>query len=252
MYTQLITFILSLCVVTTVWAQKNQLNLFIWSEYIDPQIIADFEKEYDCKVTIDLYEDNEAMLAKLQGGGVALYDICVPSDYIIPALLKLQLLAPLRHENIPNLKHLEGQFTSPPFDPGNKYTVAYQWGTSGIYLRKKPDEAIEETWGLIFDAKKQPGAFLLIDDMRAMIGAALIYKGYSVNSTDPQHLKEARHFCEMPSAARRALPVGWKAKTACSARVYIWPWHTTVMLYAACVQTPTRTTSSPRRAVGSG
>ena len=191
MYTQLIALTLSLGVATAVWAQKNQLNLFIWSEYIDPQIIADFEQEYDCKVTIDLYEDNEAMLAKLQGGGVALYDICVPSDYIIPALLKLQLLAPLRHENIPNLKHLDGQFASPPFDPGNKYTVAYQWGTSGIYLRKKPDEAIEETWGLIFDAKKQPGAFLLIDDMRAMIGAALIYKGYSVNSTDTRHLKEA-------------------------------------------------------------
>jgi spermidine/putrescine transport system substrate-binding protein len=192
MFTQLIALTIFLCVATSVWAQKNQLNLFIWSEYIDPQIIADFEKEYDCKVTIDLYEDNEAMLAKLQGGGVALYDICVPSDYIVPALLQLQLLAPLRHENIPNLKNLEGRFASPPFDPGNKYTVAYQWGTSGIYLRKKADQPSEETWGLIFDAKKQPDAFLLIDDMRAMIGAALLYKGYSVNSTDPKQLKEAR------------------------------------------------------------
>jgi spermidine/putrescine transport system substrate-binding protein len=132
------------------------------------------------------------MLAKLQGGGVALYDVCVPSDYIVPALLKLQLLAPLRHENIPNLKNLDRQFASPSFDPGNKYTVAYQWGTSGLYLRKAADKSIEETWGLIFDAKKQPGAFLLIDDMRAMIGAALLYKGHSVNTTEPQHLKEAR------------------------------------------------------------
>ena len=68
---------------TAALGQKNQLNLFIWSEYIDPQIITDFETEYDCKVTIDLYEDNESMLAKLQSGGAALYDICVPSDYII-------------------------------------------------------------------------------------------------------------------------------------------------------------------------
>jgi spermidine/putrescine transport system substrate-binding protein len=188
---RLISLVVWLCVATAAWAQKNQLNLFIWSEYIDPQIIADFEREYDCKVTIDLYEDNEAMLARLQGGGVALYDICVPSDYIIPALLQLQLLAPLRHENIPNLKHLDGQFANPPYDPGNKYTVAYQWGTSGIYLRQQPDEQLAPTWGLIFDPRQQPGPFLLMDDMRATIGAALLYKGHSVNSTDPEHLKEA-------------------------------------------------------------
>jgi spermidine/putrescine transport system substrate-binding protein len=202
MHKPLIVLAVLWCLATSTWAQKNHLNLFIWSEYIDPQIIADFEKEYDCKVTIDLYEDNESMLAKLQSGGAALYDVCVPSDYIIPALLKLQLLAPLRHENIPNLHHLDKQFASPPFDPGNKYTVAYQWGTSGLYLRKQQDAPVAETWGLIFDPKQQPGPFLLLDDMRATIGAALLYKGYSVNSTDPKHLKEVREL--LINAKRRS------------------------------------------------
>ena len=103
MYKPLMVLVVLLGLATAALGQKNQLNLFIWSEYIDPQIITDFETEYDCKVTIDLYEDNESMLAKLQSGGAALYDICVPSDYIIPALLKLQLLAPLRelHERVP-------------------------------------------------------------------------------------------------------------------------------------------------------
>lgn len=172
-------------------AQPNKLNVFIWSEYIDPEIVANFEKQYDCKVTLDLYEDNESMMAKLQGGGASLYDICVPSDYIIPDLLKRKLLAPLRHENIPNLKNLEPKFASPPYDPGNKYTAAYQWGTSGIYVRKG-GQPLEQTWGLIFDSKKQPGPFLLFDDMRGMIGGALLYKGYSVNTTDPKELREVR------------------------------------------------------------
>ncbi len=192
MYRKLVVMALALFVAGAAQAQQNKLNVFIWSEYIDPEIVTDFEKANDCKVTIDLYEDNEAMMAKLQGGGTSLYDICVPSDYIIVDLVKRKLLAPLRPENIPNLKNLDPKFANPPFDPGNKYSAAYQWGTSGVYVRQKPGETIERTWGVYFDPKKQPGSFLLMDDMRATIGAALIYKGYSVNSTDAKQLREAR------------------------------------------------------------
>ena len=182
---------ISLCAVSA-WAQKNKMNLFIWSEYIDPKIIQNFEKEYDCKVTVDLYEDNESMVAKLQGGGTSLYDIVVPSDYIIPSMVSQKLLAPLRHENIPNIKNIDPKFASREYDPGNKYTVPYQWGTVGLFVRRKPGETIDETWGLLFDPKKQIGSFLMIDDTRSAIGAALKYKGYSFNSVDKKQLKEAR------------------------------------------------------------
>src|SRR6185295_3982562 len=87
-------------------AEKQTLNLFIWSEYIDPAVVADFEKQFDCKVNIDLYEDVESMLAKVQGGGGSLYDVVVPTDHIVVAMTKLKLLAPLRHVNVPNLKNL--------------------------------------------------------------------------------------------------------------------------------------------------
>lgn len=170
----------------------NKLNLFIWSEYIDPEIVTEFEQKFDCKVTIDLYEDNESMMAKLQGGGDSLYDVCVPSDYIIPALIKRNLLAPLRKENIPNLKNLNPKFTNAPYDPDNRYTAGYQWGTVGLYVRKAAGETIDETWGLLFDAAKQPGTFLLMDSMRDCFSAALKYKGHSINSVDPKELKEAR------------------------------------------------------------
>ncbi len=172
-------------------AQENKLNLFIWSEYIDPQIVKDFEAQTRAKVTIDLYEDAESMLAKVQGGGDALYDLVVPPDYMVSVMTHLNLLAPLRHEHIPNLTNLDEKFASPPFDPGNKYTAAYQWGTVGLFVRQGAG-AIDESWSAIFDPAKQPGTFVLIDSVRDMFGAALKYKGCSLNSTDAKELLEAR------------------------------------------------------------
>ncbi len=173
------------------------MNLFIWSEYIDPKVVADFEKKFACKVVIDLYEDDAAMMAKLQAGG-AQFDVVVPPDHKVTALIKLGLIAPLRHENIPNLKNLDEKFASPPYDRGNKFTAAYQWGTVGLYVRRPgPISRLAtppptDTWGVIFDAAQQPGPFVLIDNARDLVGAALKYKGHSLNSTDLAHLKEAR------------------------------------------------------------
>jgi spermidine/putrescine transport system substrate-binding protein len=208
------------------WAETARLNLYIWSEYIDPKIVADFEKQFDCKVTIDLYEDAESMLAKVQSGGVSLYDVVVPPDHIVPAMIHLKLLAPLRHENIPNLKNLDEQFANPSYDRGNRYCVAYQWGTVGIFARQPKDKPLPQTWGIFFDPKLQPGPFVLIDSVRDMLGAALKYKGHSLNSTDPQELKEARDL--VLEAKKRSLgfegSVGAKnrvlARTARAAIVY--------------------------------
>ena len=187
-----IALAICLLLAATAQAQTKALNIFIWSEYIDPQIVSDFEREFSCKVTLDLYEDNESMLAKLQGGGDSLYDIVVPSDFVIPAMLGRGLLAPLRPEKIPNLRNLDPKFCSRPFDPGNKYTVPYQWGTVGLYLRKEGFQAPDQTWGLIFDPARQPGPFVLMDSMRECIGAALKYKGYKLNSLNPAELKEVQ------------------------------------------------------------
>ncbi len=170
---------------------EQKLNVFIYSEYLPPEVVSEFEKRFDCKVVIDFYEDSEAMLAKVQAGGASLYDIVVPADYILSAMLSQKLLAPLRLENIPNIKNLDATFKSPPFDPGNKYSVAYQWGTLGIYARKSGGP-IERSWSVVFDETKQPGPFVLLDSMRDTIGAALKYKGWSMNSVNPTQLKAAR------------------------------------------------------------
>jgi spermidine/putrescine transport system substrate-binding protein len=172
-------------------AQTGRLNVFIWSEYIDPQVVADFEKKFDCKVVIDLYEDAESMLSKMQGGGASLYDIVVPPDHMVKPMIRLKLLAPLRREKIPNLQNLDPKFANPPFDPGNQYTAGYQWGTVGIFVRD-PKRTLPESWSLIFDGSKQPGNLVLMDSMRDTMAAALKYRGHSINSTKVDDVKEAR------------------------------------------------------------
>src|SRR5690606_3817911 len=117
-----------------------RLNVFIWSEYLDPEVVRDFEREFDARVTVDLYEDAESMLAKLQAGGSRLYDIVVPPDHMVVPMVKLGLLRKLDHERLPNLRHLDPRFLRQSFDPRNEHTVPYQWGTVGIYYRKTPGQ----------------------------------------------------------------------------------------------------------------
>ena len=188
----LVVLVLLLALTGPVPAAEARLNVFIWSEYLDPQVVKEFEQQFACKVTVDVYEDAESMLAKLQGGGTALYDLVVPPDHLVPTMVKLGLLAPLRPANLPNLRNLDPKFASPPYDRGNKFSVAYQWGTVGILLRPATGKAVPETWGLVFDARQQPGKFVLIDSVRDCLGAALKFKGHGLNSTDIPHLKEAR------------------------------------------------------------
>jgi len=173
-------------------AAEARLNIFIWSEYLDPEVVKEFEQKFACKVTVDVYEDAESMLAKLQAGGGTAYDLVVPPDHLVPTMVKLQLLAPLRHANLPNLRNLDAKFANPPYDRGNKFSVPYQWGTVGILLRPVAGKTYPESWGLLFDASQQPGKFVLIDSVRDCLGAALKFKGRSLNSIEIPHLKEAR------------------------------------------------------------
>lgn len=192
----------------------DKLHLFIWSEYLPDEVAREFEKRFQCKLVIDLYEESEAMLAKIQNGGASSYDVAVPPDYIVPVLVREKLVAPLRKENIPNLKNLDPKFLNPPFDPGNRHSACYGWGMLGIYARKTEGQPLDESWGLFFDPAKQPGPIVLIDSMRDLIGAALKYRGHSFNSADPAQLKEARDL--LLAAKKRstgfATPVGGRTQ----------------------------------------
>lgn len=175
---------------STAAAPKNELNLYIWAEYIDPDIITQFEKEYDCKVITSLYESNEEMLAKLQAGGAKQYDIVVPSDFIMTSLINLGLLQEIDHAKVPNIVNLRDTFVNPPYDAGNKYSAAYQWGTVGIVYNTAKFDGPVTSWKDILEPKDGIRT-MLFDSEREMIGAALRYLGYSVNSLDKKELTEA-------------------------------------------------------------
>jgi spermidine/putrescine transport system substrate-binding protein len=204
----------------------GRLHVFIWSEYLDPAVVRDFETAHDVRVTVDVYEDAESMLAKLQGGGDAQYDVvCVP-DHLVPAAVKLRLVAPLRHANLPNLRHLEPRFRHPPFDSNNVHTVAYQWGTLGLYFRRLPGRPAPDSWGALFDPAREHGPFTLLDSLRDTIGAALKFQGHSLNATGPAQLRAARDLilAAKPRAVGFENTVGGKnrvlARTAALALVY--------------------------------
>lgn len=185
------------------FAARARLHLFIWSEYMDPAVVRAFEQQHACEVVMDLYEDDGAMMAKLQAGGAALYDVVVPPDHRVPGLVKLGLLAPLRHEKLPNLRHLDARFLKLSFDPANRYTVPYQWGTLGLFVRQRAGQPVPDSWAAVFDPQQQAGPFVLLDSARDLIGAALKFRGRGASVTDPAELKAVRDL--LLDAKRRSL-----------------------------------------------
>ncbi len=172
----------------------GDLNLYNWSEYMDPELISGFEQEAGVDVTETFYDSNETMLAQIDAGGAA-YDLVVPSDYMVETMIEADLLVPLNRDALSNLSNLDPDFTAPPFDPDGAYSVAYQWGTTGLGFSYDvvPDPA-QLSWGLIFDPEMGAavaGQVQMLNDERETLGAALKYLGYSLNSTDRDEIDEA-------------------------------------------------------------
>jgi spermidine/putrescine transport system substrate-binding protein len=128
----------------------------------------------------------------VRAGEVA-YDVIVPSDYLVAVLRDEGLLQPLRRENLPNLTNLDPSFISPAYDPNNAYCVAYQWGTMGIGYDVQATGREIDSWQQFFDPAYS-GRVALLDDMRNTMGIALIYLGYSPNTTNPEEIQAARDF----------------------------------------------------------
>lgn len=168
------------------------LNLYIWSEYLDPALIEAFTAETGTEVKVSLFESTEEMLAKLQhAAGTSQYDLVVVANQSVPAMVRLDLIQPLDAAALPNRTHLDPAFVKPAYDPEDRYSVPYQWGTVGLLYDRAKHPALEPSWGVLFDPARQVGPFLLIDEARDQLGVALKYLGHSINSTDPAQLKAA-------------------------------------------------------------
>ena len=182
---------------------RGELRLFNWADYIPEDVVAAFEKRYDARVIIDTFEAPEAMLAKLQAGGDAEYDVVVPPDYYVLEMARTGLIRELDHQKLPNLKNLAPEFQNPAYDPQNRHSIPYQWGTTGIAYDATAVKKPVDSWAVFFDPKQYAGPCFLLDEMRETIGAALKYLGYSLNDTDPAHLEAAKKL--LIGAKRRCL-----------------------------------------------
>jgi spermidine/putrescine transport system substrate-binding protein len=169
---------------------EKELHIYNWSDYIAEDTVPNFQKEFGVKVTYDTYESNEEMVAKLQAGATG-YDIVVPSGYIVPVMVATDLITPINRKYLTNFNNISPIFQNLPTDQGNKHTVPWQWGTTGIAYRNDKMKTPVDSWA-VFQNKQFGKKMTMMDDGREVIGAFLRYRGHSLNSTDPAELAQAK------------------------------------------------------------
>ena len=168
---------------------KRVVNVCSWGEYIDEDLIYQFEDETGIKVNYQTAESNEALYSLLKTGAGD-YDVIVPSDYMIARLIDEDMLAELNYDNIPNYAKIGDQYKSLSFDPDNKYTVPYTWGTLGIIYNTTMVDGDITSWDAMFD-EKYAGNVLMIRNSRDALAAALLDLGYDINTIDESQIREA-------------------------------------------------------------
>lgn len=169
---------------------KPVLRVFNSGEYMDSNLIEKFEKENDCDVVYETFDSNESMYTKLQSGSV--YDVLVPSDYMIERLIKEDYLQPVDWSKITNKDKIVPKLLNNNFDKGSKYAVPYYWGTVGIVYNKKTvsKKDLKEGWNILRN-KKYSGKIYMYDSERDSFMIALKALGYSMNTTNKSELQQA-------------------------------------------------------------
>jgi spermidine/putrescine transport system permease protein len=170
-------------------AKGGELNILIWSSYLPDSVITQFEQNTGAKLNVELYDSNEALLARLQSSS-GTYDIVVPSDYMVTVLREQGLLEELDRDLLTNFSNLDPSLVGLPYDPANRYSVPYLWGTTGIGYRKDKISEQIDSWAALWDARYKD-RIAMLDDVREVFGAALKLLGKSLNSTDPRDIAEA-------------------------------------------------------------
>ena len=177
-------------------SKKTTLYVYNWGQYISEgddgslDVIAAFEEAYpNIHVQYSTYDSNEIMYSKLANCGITV-DVIIPSDYMIGRMVQEGMLEELNFDNIPNYQYIDDAFKNTSYDPENKYSVPYTWGTVGIiYNTKYVDEADVTGWELLWN-EKYAGKILMFDNSRDAFGIAEYLLGYDVNTTDETELQD--------------------------------------------------------------
>ena len=185
-----LAMLLAACGTSSSQQTSKVLNLYAWSDYIPQQMLVDFQTKYGITVNYDTYSSNEEMLAKIQAGASG-YDLVVPSDYTIAIMVKQGMLEQLDRSKLSNFANIDNRFTNQYYDPGNKYTVPYQWGTTALVYDKTKVPFEPKSWSDLWDPQFK-GHLVVLDDEREVTGMALQTLKYDKNSTDPTQLDQAK------------------------------------------------------------
>lgn len=171
---------------------NEQVIVYNWGEYLDPEVLNIFEEETGIEVVYDEYETNETMYPKV-ASKAAEYDVVCPSDYMIQKMIENNLLAEIDFDQVPNIKNIDPNYIkqSRDFDPENKYSVPYCVGTVGILYNKTMVDEPVDSWDILWNDKYKDN-ILMQDSVRDAFMVALKKLGYSMNSTDPEELEEAK------------------------------------------------------------
>lgn len=168
---------------------KETLKVYNWGDYIDREVLKDFEKETGIKVIYDEFDTNEDMYIKVKKG--VDYDVSFPSDYMIDKMIKNDLVSKIDFNKIPNYKNIGDKFKNLDFDPSNEYSVPYMWGTVGILYNKTMVKEPVDSWDILWN-EKYKDEILMLNSSRDSIGVSLKRLGYSMNSTDDKELQKAK------------------------------------------------------------
>ncbi len=160
-------------------------------DYIDEGLITKFEEETGIKVVYETYDTNESMYQKVKSGSTK-YDLVFPSDYMVEKMINENMLEEIDYSNIPNYKYIDEDFRNAAYDNGDKHSVPYLWGTFGIvYNKNVVDEEDVKSWDVLWN-KKYAGEIQMLDSVRDSMGISLKRLGYSMNSTNPKEIEEAK------------------------------------------------------------
>ncbi|MHC5268385.1 ABC transporter substrate-binding protein [Enterococcus sp. LJL98] len=171
-------------------AGAEVLNIYNWGDYIDPDLLKQFEQEYGYKVNYETFDSNEGMFTKLSQGGTS-YDITIPSEYMIEKMMEENLVQKLDYRKIQGIENIDPRFLNMSFDPENQYSVPYFWGTLGIVYNDKFIDGEEMTkWADLWNPALRNN-LMMIDGAREVIGIGLNTLGYSLNSKNDEELAES-------------------------------------------------------------
>jgi spermidine/putrescine transport system substrate-binding protein len=169
----------------------RELAIYNWGTFIAPQLLTQFEQQYGVTIRYDEFDNDNTILAELRAG--LPYDIVVVTNMLIPLMRSERLIVPLNHANIPNLANLAPEFASPVYDPQNRYSVPYQWGTMGIGYNIAKTGRELTSWQDLF-APEFAGRVGMVDDYNLALGAISLMLGHSPNTNNVVQIEEARDF----------------------------------------------------------